>query len=144
MKDNKFLRYCMVEPRCRSRIVIFCALIVVILGQVWYRGVQVKKLSTLREEETLIAHVKDMERTLRIKTMMKGYNNQQDDPLAGVQFTKISGIAMQEGVPSVLIDGTVYSEGSSFGDFVIVKITEKLITLVNKKTNAIKNLYVFE
>jgi hypothetical protein len=119
-------------------------LIAVILGQIWYRGVQDKKLSTLKEEEVLIAHVKDMERTLRTKAMMKGYNNQQDDPLVGVQFTKISGIAMREGVPSVLIDGTVYNEGSSFGDFVIVKITEELITLVNKKTNAIKNLYVFE
>ena len=144
MIDNKFVRYCIVEPKCRLRIAGLLLLIAMIMGQLWYRGAQNVKLSALQVKAALIARVADMERELKTKAQLAAFRNEEDSMLGNIHSTKISGIAMHGGKPSVLIDGTVYAEGETFGDFVIVAITQEMITLVNKKTNARKNLYVFE
>lgn len=144
MIDNKFVRYCIVEPKCRLRIAGLVLLIAMIVGQLWYRGAQNVKLSALQIKAALIARIADMEHELKTKAQLAAFRNEDDSTPGSVQFTKISGIAIHGGKPSVLIDGTVYAEGETFGDFVIVAITQEMITLVNKKTNARKNLYVFE
>lgn len=144
MIDNKFVRYCIVEPKCRLRIAGLLLLIAMIMGQLWYRGAQNVKLSALQVKGAMIARIADMEHELKTKAQLEAFRNEDDSTPGSVQFTKISGIAIHGGKPSVLIDGTVYAEGETFGDFVIVAITQEMITLVNKKTNARKNLYVFE
>jgi len=142
--DNKFLRYCIVEPNCWLRIIVLSLLVAVIIGQSWYRRAQDKMISALQVKGVLIARITDMERELKTKAQLDAFRNENDDKPGNVTFTKISGIAMHDGKPSVLIDGTVYVEGESFGEYVIAVITQEMITLVNKKTSARKNLYVFE
>jgi len=142
--DNKFIRYCIVEPKCRQRTSILLLLIAMIIGQMWYRGTQNAKIGTLHVKEALIARIADMENELKTKAQLEAFRNEEDSSLGSVKFTKISGLAMHGGKPSVLIDGTVYAEGETFGEFVIVTITQEMITLVNTRTNARKNLYVFD
>ena len=143
MIDNKFVRYCIVEPKIWLRMAGLLVLIAVIMGQAWYRGTQNTNLSALQFKETMIARISDMEHELKTKEQLKAFN-EEDSALRNVRSTKISGTAMHDGKPSVVIDGIVYVEGESFGEFVIISITPEMITLVNKKTNARKNLYVFE
>ena len=142
--NNKLIRYCIIEPECRLRFAALVILGIILIGQLWYRGVQVRRAGTLQTELALVERIGDMEKVIRTQERLEAFINEQDMNFGDVKPTKISGFAMQKGAPSVLVDGTVYSEGSSFGEYVIVKITKKMITLVNKKTNAIKNLYVFE
>jgi len=142
--DNKFLRYCIVEPKCWLRITVLSLLVTVIVGQSWYSGAQDRKLSALQAKGVLIARIADMERELKTKEQLVAFNNAEDAALGNDSLTKISGIAVHDGKPSVVIDGTVYSEGEFFGEYVIAAITQEMITLVNKETNARKNLYVFE
>jgi len=134
----------MIESKCRLNIAVLVVLIVVMIAQLRYRGVQIEKIKTFQTELALVGRISQMEDIIRTQERMEAFRKEGDIDLAKIQPQKISGIAMQRGVPSVLVDGTVYSEGSSFGEYVIVKITKEMITLVNKKTNAIKNLYVFE
>ena len=141
---NKILRYCIVELECRARIIALAALAIIMTGQLWYREVQVEHVRTLQAEKALVERLGDMAEMLSTRAQLEAFQKEESIDLTNVRLTKISGIAMQRGVPSVLVDGTVYSEGSSFGEYVIVKITKEIITLVNKKTNAIKSLYVFE
>jgi len=141
--DNKFVRFCIVEPKCKLRLAILFVLVALIISQFWYSKAQAKQLTEYQMKETLIARITDMEKELKTKAQLEAFRNDSDGELGNVSFSKISGIAMKAGTPSVLIDSTVYSEGDSFGEYVIVKITSKQITLVNKRTNAIKNLYVF-
>ena len=141
---TKILRYCIVESEFRFRFILLVVLLSALFAQAWYRGVQTERLKTFQAEKALVDRVGDMEEMLRTRAKLEAIRKQDDGTLADVRPTKISGIAMQQGVPSVLIDGTVYSEGSTFGDYVIVKITKEMITLINKETKAIKNLYVFE
>lgn len=142
--DNKFARYCMVEPKCRMKIAILLFLLAVIIGQTRYWGIQNTKLSALTAKGAVIVRIADMEHELKTKAQLEAFRNEEDGTPGSVRFAKISGVAMHGGKPSVLIDGTVYVEGESFGEFVIAAITPEVITLVNKKTNARKNLYVFE
>ena len=142
--NNKFIRYCIVETKCRLKIAALVVLIIVMIGQWRYRGAQIEKFTALQTEFALVGRVGNMEEKLRTRGRMEAFRNEENIDLANIKPKKISGIAMQKGVPSVLVDGTVYSEGSTYGEYIIVKITKKMITLVNKKTNAIKNLYVFE
>jgi len=142
--DNKFIRYCIVEPECRLRFAAFVALIVIIAAQLWYRDKQVRHINIFREEKALVEKIDNMKETLRMRARLKDFRKGEDIGLTDIRPAKINGFAMQKGTPSVLVDGMVYSEGSLFGEYVIVKITKEMITLVNKKTNAIKNLYVFE
>ena len=142
--DNKFLRYCIVEPKCWLRVAVLLLLVAVIVGQSWYRGAQDKKINAFQVKGVLIARIADMERELKTKAQLSTFRNENDKEPGNVTFTKIGGIAMHDGKPSVLINGTVYVEGESFGEYVIDAITQEMITLVNKKTNARKNLYVFE
>ena len=141
---NKILRYCIVESECRVRIIALTALAIIMIGQLWYRGVQVERVRVFQKEKVFVERLGDMEEILNTRAQLAAFRKEENIDLTNVRPTKISGIAMQRGVPSVLVDGTVYSEGSSFGEYVIVKITKEIITLVNKRTNAIKNLYVFE
>ena len=141
---NKILRYCIVESECRVRIIALTALAIIMIGQLWYRGVQVERVRVFQKEKAFVERLGDMEEILNTRAQLAAFRKEENIDLTNVRPTKISGIAMQRGVPSVLVDGTVYSEGSSFGEYVIVKITKEIITLVNKRTNAIKNLYVFE
>lgn len=141
---TKILRYCIIESECRARIVALVVLAIIMMGQVWYRGKQIERVRTFQAKGALVAHLGDMEEMLSTRAQLEAFRQEENVDLTNVRPTKISGIAMQRGVPSVLVDGTVYSEGSSFGEYVIVKITKEIITLVNKRTNAIKNLYVFE
>lgn len=142
--DNKLIRYCIIESKCWQRIAVLLLLISVILGQLWYQGAQDAKFITLQVKGALIARIADMESELKAKAQLAAFRNEENSTFGSVRFTKISGVAIHGGKPSVLIDGTVYAEGGSFGEFVIVTITQEMITLVNKKTNARKNLYVFE
>ncbi len=143
--DKKFYRYCVIESRRRLKIITLFVLIAVIIGQLWYGGVQAKQLDALKTKGDLIAQIKNMEKALKDKAQLQAFRNEGDGKsTADVQFSKISGIAMQGGTPSVLIDGTVYSEGSAFGEYVIMTITSQQITLINTKTDAVKTRYVFE
>lgn len=141
---TKILRYCIVELHFRLKIIALVVLAVILSVQIWYSGVQNERLNVVRAEKAMVERIGDMEEMLSTKAQLEAFQKEDTGALVDVKPTKISGIAMQRGVPSVLIDGTVYSEGSSFGDYVIVKITKEIITLVNKRTKAIKNLYVFE
>jgi hypothetical protein len=142
--DNKFVRYCIVEPKCRTRIAVLLLLIVVIVGQSWYKGAQYKKLSALQVKSALIARTSGMKKELKIKEQLMAFKGEVDDTSGNIHISKISGIAMHDGKPSVLIDETVYGEGDAYGEYVVAAITHEKITLVNKKTNARKILYVFE
>jgi len=142
--DNKFLRYCIVEPKCWLRMAILLALIAVIIGQSWYSEAQDKKFNALQVKGVLIARIADMEKELKTIERLAAYKNAKDSVANNDSLTKISGIAMHDGQPSVVIDGIVYMEGNSYGEYVIYTITQEMITLLNKKTNARKNLYVFE
>ena len=142
--DNKFIRYCIVEPKCRLRMAVLFLLIALIVGQMWYRGTQNVKLSALEAKGVVIARITSMERELKTKARLEAFRNEEDAAFGNTDLTKISGVAIHGGKPSVLIDGMVYVEGGSFGEYVIVHITPEMITLVNTKTNARKNLYVFE
>ena len=142
--DNKFIRYCLVEPKCRLRMAVLFLLIALIVGQMWYRGTQNVTLSALEAKGIVIARTSGMERELKTMARLEAFRNEKNAALGNTDLTKIGGVAMHGGKPSVLIDGTVYAEGGSFGEYVIVHITPEMITLVNTKTNARKNLYVFE
>ena len=142
--DNKFVRYCIVEPKCRLRIAILLLFVAVIVGQTWYRGAQIKKVSALQVKGVLIARIAAMEKELRTKERLEAFRSVKDNEPNNVHFAKINGVAMNGRKPSVLIDEAVYAEGDSYGEYVVVTITQEMITLVNKKTNARKNLYVFE
>lgn len=126
------------------RLSIFIALVAVLFAQMWYRGGQIKRLNALQSEFALVDRLGEMEKMLKTRERMEALRNGETVDLQAVNPMKIDGFAMQSGVPSVLVDGTVYSEGSAFGEYVIVKITKDMVTLENKKTKAIKNLYVFE
>ena len=65
--DNKFIRYCIVEPKCRLRIIGLLLLIAMIMGLVWYRGTQNVRLSTLKIKGAMIARITDMEHELETK-----------------------------------------------------------------------------
>jgi len=142
--DNKFLRFCIVEPKCWLRMAVLLLLVAVIIGQSWYSEAQNKKLSALQVKGTLVVRIADMEKELKTKEQLAAFKNAENAALGNDSLTKISGVAMQDGKPSVVIDGTVYMEGDSFGEYVVDAITQEMITLVNKKTNARKHLYVFE
>ena len=141
---NKILRYCVVESEFRARIIVFMVLMIIMIGQIWYRGGQIERLGILQAQKAMVGRVGDMEEVLSTRAQLEAFRKEESVDLTNIQPTKISGFAMQRGIPSVLVDGTVYSEGSSFGEYIIVKITKEMITLVNKRTNAMKNLYVFE
>ncbi len=141
---SKILRYCIVESELRIKIIALAVLAVIMTGQLWYRGVQIERVGIFQVQKALVGRIGNMEEILNTRAQLEAFRNEEAVDLSSVKATKISGIAMQKGVSSVLIDGTVYSEGNSFGDYVIVKITKEIITLVNKRTKAIKNLYVFE
>lgn len=142
--NNKFIRYAVVEPKWWVRIAVMVALIATIVVQNWYRNVQAKQISDAQKKVDLVAMIPAMEKELKTKAQLEAFRNEGNEQDAQARFSKISGIAMQGDRPSVLIDDTVYGEGDTFGEFVIIKITEEMITLENKKTNAIKHLYVFE
>jgi len=142
--DNKFVRYCIVEPKCWLRMAVLLLLVAVITGQAWYRGEQNKKISDLQVKGPLIARITDMEKEIRIREQLAAFKNTKVNVPGNDSFTKISGIAVHDGRASVVIDGTVYVEGDSYGEYVIEIITQEMIILVNKKTDARKHLYVFE
>jgi len=142
--DNKFIRYCMVEPKCWLRMAVLLLLVAVITGQSWYRGAQNKKINALQVKGPLVARIANMEKELEIKEQLSAFKTAKDAVPGNDSFTKISGIAVHDGKKSVVIDGLVYVEGESFGEYVIAAITQEVITLVNKKTNARKHLYVFD
>lgn len=141
---SKILRYCIVESEFRIKIIALVVLAAIMTGQVWYRGVQIERVGTFQVQKAMVERISDMKEMLSTRAQLEAFQKEENIDLTNIRPTKISGIAMQRGVPSVLVDGTVYSEGSSFGEYVIVKITKEIITLVNKRTKAIKNLYVFE
>ncbi len=124
--------------------VILALLIAVLIAGSWYTGVQRKALKGLRDELVLVERIGEMEEKMRTRERLEAFQKEEEAVQDEFQSDKISGIAMRQGVPSVLINGTVYDEGSVFGEYIIVKITNKMITLVNQKTQAIKNIYVFE
>ena len=95
----------------------------------------------INQLEEAVEEYRQMENTLKTKAQLEAFRGEED---GSVTFSKINGIARRDGKPTVLIDGTVYDEGSTFGEYMIVKITDQQITLINKKTDAIKILYVFE
>jgi len=115
-----------------------------LVAEFWYTGVQRKALKGLRDELVLVERIGEMEEKMRTRERLEAFQKEEEAVQDEFQSDKISGIAMRQGVPSVLINGTVYDEGSVFGEYIIVKITNKMITLVNQKTQAIKNIYVFE
>jgi len=142
--SNKFLRFITVEPKCWLRLAILAVMVVAIIGQLWYKGVQAKQINTIQKKVDLAMSIPAIEKELKTKAQLEAFRNEGSGEANQVQFSKISGIAMQGGKPSVLIDDTVYGEGDTFGEYVIVDISEQVIILENKKTNARKNLYVFE
>ncbi len=142
--DNKLIRYCIYESGCRLKFSALVILIIAMIGQSWFSGGQQKRLSVIHEELTFVDRIDDMEEKLKTRARLEAFKEEKDGGLADDQRVKISGFAIHEGAPAVIVDGMVYTEGGAFGEYVIVRITEEMITLVNKETNAIKNLYVFE
>ena len=74
--DNKFLRYCIVEPKCWLRMIVLSLLVAVIIGQSWYSEAQNKKLSALQAKGVLVARIADMEKELKTKEQLASLKSQ--------------------------------------------------------------------
>ena len=140
MTLNKLIRFIIVEPHFRLQSIMFIIFVVVTVFQLKTIQLQTKQLKQIKLEKEMIARIPDMKKTLMATTMRIGKGvRPQIQMRAGGEFV-LRGTSIRDGIPCALIDGTVYKEGDSIGDYTVVKITRDSAVLENRLTKKIKNL----
>jgi len=128
---NKYLNLLSDQP-ILLRLGILAALIVMILGLNSLGAKQSRTIKTLRQEKELVMKVQSM------KDKIKGA--QAHISRSGL---KIEGVVYQNNVAYALINGAIYGEGGSVGDYKIVAIGKNALTILNVSTNEQEN-FVFQ
>ena len=139
MTFNKLIRFIIVEPHFRLQSIMFIIFAVVTILQLKTIQLQAKQLKQMKSEKEMIARIPDMEKKLMASTLQTGKGARPQIQIKGGEFV-LRGTSIRDGIPCALIDGTVYKEGDSIGDYTVVKITRDSVVLENRLTKKIKNL----
>ena len=118
---------------------MFIIFAVVTILQLKTIQLQTKQLKQIKFEKEMIARIPDMEKKLMASTMRTGKGTRPQTQMRGEEFV-LRGTSIRDSIPCALIDGTVYKEGDSIGDYTVVKITKGSAVLENRLTKKIKNL----
>ena len=139
MTLNKLIRFIIVEPHFRLQSIMFIIFVVVTVFQLKTIQLQTKQLKQMRLEKEMIARIPDMEKKLMASTMRTVAGAKPQMQMTRREFI-LRGTSIRDGIPCALIDGTVYKEGDSIGDYTVVKITRDSAVLENRLTKKIKSL----
>jgi hypothetical protein len=139
-KYYKILRAFLVDPQLQVRGLVLLTLVVIFLFQAKAIGNQSKAIRQVNDQKALVAKIPAMEKTIQANTIVTGHLN----TVTKVAFN-LEGTTIREGVPYALIDGVVYAEGDTIGNYKIETIILEQggqVTLRDEKTQEIKVLYV--
>ena len=137
--DIQFSKFLRTDTLLRSKILIFAACIVVLLIQLKIFGSKAAQVAQAKAQKDLVQRIPSMEKSIQARATAVNEQN-----LAKVVL-HLEGTTIREGVPYALIDGVVYAQGDSVGNYSVEEIVMGKVgkvTLKNKEKEEIKILYV--
>ena len=136
---NKFLRLIINEPSFLLRLLVILACLGVIASEQRFIQTQLQQDMELKKEKALVMRIAEMEKALREHTKAMTATT------VTVQIPKkreltLQGTSIQSGVPQVLIDGQIYRQGDTVGDYQVTEINRGSVILKNLLTQATTQL----
>ena len=136
--QNKFFRFFSLEPQFRFKAVIF--LIFFIIIPVEFRVFQQKEhqLAKIKSEKALVMRIGEMERAIQVNTVHAQLSGKSSQ-VTVVKYN-LTGTSITGDISYAIIDGLIYTEGDTIGEYTVMKIAKDSVTLESKSANKIKNL----
>ena len=137
---SKFSRVFFVESQFRLNLSLLLIFFFIIILESKVLQWQEKQLAKITAEKTLVMRIEEMERIIQenaVKTQLT--TNQPHVQVADVKYN-LTGTSIINGAPCAIIDGLIYTEGNTIGDYTVLKITKDSVILENKPANKIKTL----
>ena len=137
--QNKLFRFLLREPQLIWRWVVLAASVAFVVFLLPLIPKQEKKLKEVKAERALIQQLPDMEDILNspnVKAQMEAKLRHTNS----ANFV-LNGLSVQNGVNYAVIDGNIYKEGDSVGDYTLAGITAKFILLQDKFTQETRTVY---
>ena len=132
---NKLYRLFIIDPQFRMKFIIF---LIILSGLGWQSFVLKQKgkdLVKIKAEQALVVKTAEMHEAL------SGNNSHKFTPMPSTPFN-LQGITMIHETYIALIDGKAHKEGDLLNNYTIQQITKNTVSLEDKETKAIKQLYL--
>ena len=133
---KKIKRFIQFNGIVKVKIFSVCLLLVAMAVQGRLLDSKELELKKIRKEKELIVQVPEMEKKLKTINLKLLKPESQINAIQNI----LEGTSLRNNVYHAVIDGEVYSTGDTIGDYTIIKISLKTITLENKPRDEIKEL----
>jgi len=134
---RKIFRFIRSNRQIQLKLCGVALLMVVIMVQANILNGKEKEFEKVSEEKNMVLQIPEMEKKIQFKDLR---NLTPENQIAVIQRV-LEGTSYRNKVYHAVIDGEVYSQGSTIGDYTITKITMAAITLENKRRKEIQKLY---